>query len=168
MEQLLGISPPPPPPEVAEFNEDKTAHAELGLRKILEAHRANPECQSCHEKMDPLGLGLENFDPTGRWRESYGQAPVDASGVMADGRTFRGPYELKLLLMTEREKVARNLSSKIFSYALGRSVLFTDEPALQRLDRTLLMNNFNPEPFLIELVKSYPFRMKLNDFEKKV
>jgi hypothetical protein len=167
LEQLLGISPPPPPPVVAELTEDESAHSELGLRKILELHRSKPDCQSCHEKMDPLGLGLENFDPTGRWRTTYGKAPVDASGVMADGRTFEGPGQLKHLLLTEKEKIARNLSSKMLSYALGRSILFTDEPALQRLETTLLQNNFNPEPFIIELVKSYPFRMKLNDFEKK-
>ncbi len=167
MEQLMGISPPPPPPVVAELTEDEAAHSEIGLRKILELHRSKPDCQSCHEKMDPLGLGLENFDPTGRWRTSYGKAPVDASGVMADGRTFEGPAQLKLLLMSEKAKIARNLSTKMLSYALGRSILFTDEPALQRLDASLLQNNFNPELFIIELVKSYPFRMKLNDFEKK-
>jgi hypothetical protein len=168
LEQLMGTSPPPPPEVVGELTEDKAKHAELGLRKILELHRSKPECQSCHEKMDPLGLGLENFDAIGRWRESYGKAAVDASGVMADGRKFEGPKELKMILMTEKEKIARNLSSKMLSYALGRSVIFTDEPALQHLDATLLNNNFNPELFIIELVKSYPFRMKLNDFEKKV
>jgi hypothetical protein len=167
MEQLMGISPPPPPPVVAELTEDEAIHNDLGLRKILELHRSKPDCQSCHEKMDPLGLGLENFDPTGRWRTSYGKVPIDASGIMADGRSFEGPVELKKLLMTEKEKIARNLSSRMLSYALGRSILFTDEPALQRLDACLLENNFNPEPFIIELVKSYPFRMKLNDFEKK-
>ena len=167
MEQLMGISPPPPPPVVAELTEDEAIHNDLGLRKILELHRSKPDCQSCHEKMDPLGLGLENFDPTGRWRTSYGKVPIDASGVMADGRAFEGPAELKKLLMTEKAKIARNLSSRMLSYALGRSILFTDEPALQRLDTCLLENNFNPEPFIIELVKSYPFRMKLNDFEKK-
>ena len=167
LEQLLGISPPPPPPLVAELNEDETAQSELGLRKILELHRAKPDCQSCHEKMDPLGLGLENFDPTGRWRTSYGKASIDPSGVMADGRSFQGPVELKAILLSEKGKIARNLSSKMLSYALGRSILFTDEPALQRLDNCLLQNNFNPELFIIELVKSYPFRMKLNDFEKK-
>jgi hypothetical protein len=168
LEQLMGTSPPPPPPVVAELTEDKAAHDELGLRKILEIHRSKPECLSCHVKMDPLGLGLENFDPIGRWRDSYGKVDIDASGVMADGRKFEGPKELKKILLTEKEKIARNLSSKMLSYALGRSVIFTDEPALQRLDATLLNNNFNPELFIIELVKSYPFRMKLNDFEKKV
>lgn len=118
--------------------------------------------------MDPLGLGLENFDPSGRWRDSYGRAAVDPSGVMADGRTFNGPAELKTLLMTEKAKIARNFSARLLSYALGRSILFTDEPALQHLESCLLNNNFNPELFIIELVKSYPFRMKLNDFEKKV
>ena len=62
MEQLLGISPPPPPQVVAELTEDKEKHEELGLRNILEIHRSNPACFSCHQKMDPLGLGLENSD----------------------------------------------------------------------------------------------------------
>ena len=168
MEQLLGISPPPPPPVVAELTEDEAIHNELGLRKILELHRSKPDCQSCHEKMDPLGLGLENFDPGGKWRSSYGQVPIDASGITSDGQRFQGPVELKRILMTERERIARNLSSKMLSYALGRSLLFTDEPALRTLDNCLLQNNFNPELFIIELVKSYPFRMKLNDFEVKV
>ncbi|MEX1241771.1 MAG: DUF1592 domain-containing protein [Cyclobacteriaceae bacterium] len=168
MEQLMGISPPPPPPVVAELTEDEKIHNELGLRKILELHRSKPDCQSCHEKMDPLGLGLENFDAGGRWRTSYGQVNIDASGVMEDGRNFKGPVELKRILMTEKEKIARNLSSKMLSYALGRSLLFTDEPALRTLDNCLLQNNFEPERFIIELVKSYPFRKKLNDFQEKV
>ena len=167
LEQLLGISPPPPPPVVAELTEDATLHSELGLKKILSIHRSDPACFSCHQKMDPLGLGLENFDPAGKWRTSYGKAPVDASGVMHDGSTFTGPNELKALLLKEKEKIARNFSSRILSYALGRSTLFTDEPALQKLDACLLQNNFNPELFLIEVVKSYPFLMKMNDFEKK-
>lgn len=168
MEQLLGISAPPPPPVVAELTTDKATHEALGLRKILEAHRSNPECQSCHEKMDPLGLGLENYDPTGRWRERYEKVPVDPSGVLADGRPFQGPEELKALLMTEQSKFARNISSKMLSYALGRSILFTDEPAIAHLEATLINNQFNPELFFVELVKSYPFLMKLNDFEKKI
>jgi hypothetical protein len=168
LEQILGISPPPPPPIVNKLEEDEKIQSELGLRKILELHRSKPDCQSCHEKMDPLGLGLENFDPGGRWRTSYGEVDIDASGVMEDGQKFNGPAELKEILLKEKEKIARNLSSRMLSYALGRSLLFTDEPALRTLDNCLLQNNFNPELFIIELVKSYPFRMKLNDFEVKV
>jgi hypothetical protein len=167
LEQLLGVSPPPPPPVVAELNEDPEAHSELGLKKILEKHRASSACFSCHQKMDPLGLGLENFDPVGKWRTSYGKAPVDATGIMNDGSSFNGPAELKILLLKEKAKIARNFSTRMLSYALGRSTLFTDEPALQKLDACLLENNFNPELFIMEVVKSYPFLMKLNDFEKK-
>ncbi len=168
MEQLLGISPPPPPPEVGKLPEGEEVQGELGLRRLLEIHRSKPACEGCHRKMDPLGLGLENFDAIGRWRTSYGKASVDASGVLADGRRFNGPVELKQLLMSEREKIARNLSMRVLSYALGRSVLFTDEPAIEHLESCLLNNNFDPQLFLIEVVKSYPFRMKVNDFEKKV
>jgi hypothetical protein len=167
LEQLLGISPPPPPPVVAQLTENATLHSELGLKKILLRHRSNPACLSCHQKMDPIGFGLENFDPIGKWRTTYGKALVDATGEMQNGSKFEGPKEMKLLLMKEKQKIARNFSTKLLSYALGRSTLFTDEPALQRLDACLLENNFNPELFLIELVNSYPFLMKLNDFEKK-
>jgi hypothetical protein len=167
LEQLLGISPPPPPPVVAELTEDPVAHRDIGLKKILLRHRSDPACQSCHQKMDPLGFGLENFDPVGKWRTTYGKARVDAVGVMHDGSTFNGPAELKQLLLKEKEKIARNFSSKLLSYALGRSTLFTDEPALRKLDACLLENNFDPQLFLIEIVKSYPFLMKTNDFEKK-
>src|SRR5690606_21804895 len=88
MEQLLGISPPPPPPEVAELPKDEGSHSAVGLRKLLERHRSDPACFSCHQKMDPLGLGLENFDAIGRWRESYGSVAIDPSGVLSDGQTF--------------------------------------------------------------------------------
>ncbi|MEP7321314.1 MAG: DUF1592 domain-containing protein [Saprospiraceae bacterium] len=167
MEQILGISPPPPPEVVAELTSDKKQHDALGLRKILEMHRSKPECYGCHQKMDPLGLGLENYDPAGKWRETYEKVAIDASGVTAEGKKFNGPAELKNILLEEKQKFARNLSAKMLSYAIGRSMRFTDEPALQKLDETLLLNNFKPEPFLIELVKSYPFTMKINDFEKK-
>ncbi len=168
MEQIMGISPPPPPPEVAELESSEAAHSELGLRKLLEVHRSKPACFSCHQKMDPLGLGLENFDAIGRWRDTYGKAAIDASGTLADGREFNGPDELKILLTSEKEKIARNLSSKMLSYALGRGLQFTDEPALRKLESTLLENDFNPDPFILELVKSYPFRMKMNDFRDRI
>lgn len=168
MEQILGISPPPPPPEVAELPKDAASHNSVGLRKLLERHRSDPACFSCHQKMDPLGLGLENFDAIGKWRDSYGQADIDPSGVLADGQKFNGPEELKDLLIEEKQRIARNFSSRMLSYALGRSTLFTDEPALRHLETCLIENGFDPELFIVELVKSYPFRMKLNDFRKKV
>jgi hypothetical protein len=167
MEQILGISPPPPPAEVSALTEDKGIHEALGLRKILERHRADPACQSCHIKMDPLGLGLENYDPTGQWRDTYEVVKIDASGVTAEGDKFNGPEELKSILLKDEKRIARNFSKRILSYALGRTILFTDEPALVKLENKLIENGFKPEPFLIELVNSYPFLMKQSDFEQK-
>ncbi len=167
LEQLLGTPPPPPPDVVAPLTDDKKTHEALGLRKILEQHRASPECRSCHEKMDPIGLGLENYDPTGRWRNTYEVVAVDPTGVMEDGTKFSGPSELKNILMSQKKKFARNLSVKMLSYALGRTIIFTDEPALNTLENNLLNNQFNPESFITEIVKSYVFLTKINDFEKK-
>ncbi|SOE20572.1 Protein of unknown function [Spirosomataceae bacterium TFI 002] len=167
MEQILGISPPPPPAEVSALTEDKNTHEALGLRKILEMHRSDPACQSCHEKMDPLGLGLENYDASGKWRETYGKVAIDASGVTSDGEKFNGPDELKNILLKQKERIARNISTKMLSYALGRSIMFTDEPAVRDLEQALLRSNFDTHSFIIQLVNSYPFLLKINDFEKK-
>ncbi|WP_339902587.1 DUF1592 domain-containing protein [uncultured Cyclobacterium sp.] len=168
LEEILGTSPPPPPPDVAELPEDEALHEELGLKALLEKHREDPACQSCHEKMDPLGLGLENFGADGKWRESYGSTPIDPAGVLASGETFEGPGELKRLLMKEKEKFARNLSKKSLSFAIGRGTTFTDETAIRELSATLIENDFDPDVFMAALVQSYPFRMKIKDFQKKV
>lgn len=168
LEEILGTSPPPPPPDVAELPEDESLHEDLGLKALLERHRSDPACQSCHEKMDPLGLGLENYDADGKWRESYGNTPIDPSGVLATGESFEGPAELKKLLLLEKEKFARNLSKKALSFAIGRGMTFTDETAIRELTTTLMEHQFNPDHFIAELVQSYPFRMKIKDFQKKV
>jgi hypothetical protein len=117
--------------------------------------------------MDPLGLGLDNYDPIGQWREKYEKVKIDASGVLDDGQKFNSPYELKQLLLKRERKIARNFANRILSYALGRSVIFTDEPVLIKMENALIENKFNPEPFLIELVTSYVFLKKIPDFEKK-
>ncbi|MBX2840226.1 MAG: DUF1592 domain-containing protein [Flammeovirgaceae bacterium] len=168
LEEILGTSPPPPPPDAGELPEDEALHEDLGLRGLLEMHRSKPGCLSCHEKMDPLGLGLENFDLIGRWRESYGKVDIDASGVLASGEAFNGPAELKELLLLEKEKFARNISSRLLSYAIGRSILFTDEPLLRKMETSLLENNFNPDNVIMELVKGYAFQLKIKDFQKKL
>ena len=168
LEEILGTSPPPPPPDVADLPEDEGLHEDLGLKALLEKHREDPACQSCHEKMDPLGLGLENFGADGRWRESYGNTPIDPTGVLVTGETFDGPDELKKLLLKEKDKFARNISKKSLSFAIGRGITFTDETAIRELSTTLMENDFNPDLFIAELVKSYPFRMKIKDFQKRV
>ena len=170
LEQLLGTPPPPPPADVPELEEQSSSDGkgqddELNIRKLLRLHREPSACFSCHQKMDPLGIGLENFDATGRWREAYGTAPIDASGVMPNGDHFNGPYELRLLLLKKKELFARNLSRKMLSFALGRGVRFQDKRTVDDLARTLLANDFASTPFLHAVVTSYPFRYKKSDLQ---
>ena len=97
LENLLNAPPPPPPPDVPALDE-KSAGVTASVRQQLEAHRANPVCAGCHARMDPLGFGLENYDAIGRWRTMDGKFPVDASGVLPNGKTFADAAELKTIL----------------------------------------------------------------------
>lgn len=164
LEQLLGTPPPPPPANVPdlEASHDTTRPVET-LRVILERHRANPACHSCHQAMDPIGLGLENFDGVGQWRTVYGEEIIDPSGTMKSGETFKGPAELRKILLGEKALFARNFSHKMLSFALGRSIIFKDTPTVEHLQKTLLETDFDSELFMLELIKSYPFRYKKSD-----
>ena len=164
LEQLLGTPPPPPPPNVPELEASHdSSESILSLRALLEKHRADPACQGCHQAMDPIGLGLENFDALGRWRTAYGEIPIDPSGVMKSGETFNGPGEMRTILLNQKALFAKNFSHEMLSYALGRSIKFKDSPTVAHLQQSLLENDFNSEIFLLELVKSYPFRYKKSD-----
>jgi hypothetical protein len=168
LEEILGTPPPPPPPDAGVLPEEEAARPDASLRELLAVHRDNPECYSCHQKMDPIGLGLENYDALGRWRTHYGEEPIIAWDTLASGEEFQGPVELKRILLTKQENFARTLAEKMFTYAIGRNIEFVDEPTMQRLTGNLLNNHFNPEEFIIELVYSYPFRFKINDFQPKL
>ncbi len=164
LEQILGTPAPPPPPNVPELevSHDPTKPVE-SLRVLLERHRADPACRSCHEAMDPIGLGLENFDATGRWRDAYGEEFIDPSGIMKSGEVFEGPAELREILLGKKELFAKNFSRKMLSFALGRSLNFKDTPTIAQLQKILLETDFNSELFILEVVKSYPFRYKKSD-----
>ena len=164
LEQVLGTPPPPPPPDVPELEVDHESGATVEtLRAILERHRADPTCNSCHQAMDPIGLGLENFDAIGRWRTAYGLEAIDPSGVMESGEQFQGPADLRKILAGKRELFAKTLSKKMLSYALGRSLEFKDTPTIEHLQKILLESDFNAQEFMIEIARSYPFRYKKSD-----
>src|SRR5690606_34243884 len=133
------------------------------IRDLLATHRANPTCAGCHQRMDPIGLGLENFDPAGRWRNSYGNKPIVAWDTLPSGEIFNGPAGLKKAIVTKEDQFARVLSEKMFIYAIGRNVGFVDELFLQRLVRNLKENRFNTEKFILELVHLEAFKQKVND-----
>ena len=169
LEQVLGTPAPPPPPNVPELeaSHDSTQGPQ-SLRTLLEKHRADPACSGCHKVMDPIGLGLENFDGIGRWREVYGEEPIDASGVLKSGETFEGPAELRKILLSKQAAFAKNFSKKMLSFALGRSLAFKDSPTISHLQETLIETDFNSTAFILELAKSYPFRYKKSDVKDVV
>ena len=102
LEELLGTDVPPPPPDVPVLNERKKDGEAQTVRQLLEKHRSKSECAGCHSRMDPLGFGLENFDPLGRWRTEQAGKPIDTEGVLPTGEKFRGPVELKKLLLEKQ------------------------------------------------------------------
>jgi Protein of unknown function (DUF1592)/Protein of unknown function (DUF1588)/Protein of unknown function (DUF1587)/Protein of unknown function (DUF1595)/Protein of unknown function (DUF1585) len=119
LQNLLDAAPPPPPPNVPTLNETALG-ATATVRQRLEQHRANPACQGCHMRMDPLGFGLENYDAIGHWRTHDGSLPIDATGALPSGQTFDGPDALKQLLLKDQDRFAQVLASKLLTFALGR------------------------------------------------
>jgi Protein of unknown function (DUF1592)/Protein of unknown function (DUF1588)/Protein of unknown function (DUF1595)/Protein of unknown function (DUF1585) len=110
LQNLLDTPPPPPPPNVPNLDEKATG-ATITMRQQLEQHRANASCRGCHSRIDPLGFGLENYDAIGDWRTQDGSLPVDAGD---------GPEVLKQQLLSDQDRFARCLASKLATYALGR------------------------------------------------
>jgi hypothetical protein len=159
LNQLLGDHVPPPPPDVPPLPEEGEAQAEgLTLRERLEAHRSQPDCAGCHSRMDPIGFGLENFDPIGRWRETDAGQPVDANGTLPSGENFNGPGELKAILLARKDDIMRNLSRKLLGYALGRSLTQYDNCVVDECMLHLQAEEYRPSALFKQIVLSYPFR----------
>ena len=159
LDNLLDAPPPDPPPNTPAIDEAAIG-ASATQRAQLEAHRANPTCAACHRRMDPLGFGLENFDPIGKWRTEDGKFPVDASGTLPDGRAFTGPAELTAILSSEREAFAKALTSKMLTYALGRGLEPYDRRTVRMIARTLPQHDYRFSGLVLEIVKSLPFQMR--------
>ncbi len=157
LEQLLGTPPPAPPPNVGTILEDDRKITHPTIRQELEAHLRRDDCRACHARMDPLGFALENFDPVGRWREKLNDQVLDTSGTLPDGRHFTGPAELKQILLSEKDRFARNLAVKLLSYALGRSIEAGDLPTLSKLESSLHTTHFQAFPLILEICRSLPF-----------
>ena len=92
------------------------------LRQQMEKHRTNAVCASCHSNMDALGFGLENYDAIGKWRDTDGKFPVDASGTLPDGKRFTTAGEMRALLLLQLPEFSRTLTEKMLTYALGRGL----------------------------------------------
>lgn len=158
LEQILGTPPPPPPPNVPTL---ETQHELKGtLRQRMEQHRTNPTCANCHQNMDSLGFAFENFDAIGRFRSKDADGPIDPSGVLPDGKEFKGPAELKDLLKNKKELVARNLAEKLLTYGLGRGLEYYDERALNKIVDQMAKNDYKFSSLVSAIVQSDPFRLR--------
>ncbi len=160
LENILGTPPPPPPPMVAELKDDERTALSGTLRQRMEKHRADPNCASCHARMDPLGFGLENFDAVGAWRTQEGKFPIDSSGTLPGGQSFRGPAELKTILKTRKGDFTRCLTEKMLTYALGRGLEYHDKYAVEQITLGLARDNYRLASLIREITTSEPFQMR--------
>lgn len=160
LETLLGAPPPPPPPNVPELEENAPGEAPTSLRQRMEQHRANPVCAACHAPMDPMGFALENFDATGRWRETDAGTPIDATATLPDGSTLGGPVDFRTHLLDRSDEFVRTVIEKLLSYALGRGLGYYDAPAVRQLARDAAGAEYRWSSLMHGIVNSIPFQMR--------
>ena len=181
MERILGEPPPPPPPSVPAIEPD--TRGATTIREQLDKHRSVPSCAACHVKIDPAGFALESFDVLGGWRDRYraigdhgepvtgfgknGQPfqfrnaqPVDASGALPDGRTFRDVIELKRLLLRDERKIARNLVRQLVIFATGAPVRFGDRAGIEAILDRVAGKGYGVRSIVREIALSDLFRRK--------
>jgi hypothetical protein len=160
LDAILGTPPPPPPANVPPLEEGKPGATPSTLRERLAQHRANPACSSCHDRIDPLGFALENYDVIGRWRRDHEGQPVDARGELPDGTTFEGPDQLKAALLQKKDLFVRNFTNKVLGYALGRGLTLQDSCAVNTIISEAERNNYGAQTLIEAVVMSVPFRYK--------
>jgi hypothetical protein len=162
MEVLLGSPPPAAPANVPDLAEVGPARAGrlLSVRERMEQHRANPSCNSCHRVIDPLGLALENFDVTGRFRVKDGDGAVDAAGELFDGTVITGPAGLRDALLRRKESVLRTFTEYLMTYALGRRVEAFDMPAVRSIVRDAEAQQYKMSSFIMGVVTSPAFQQR--------
>ena len=159
LENLVGAPPPPPPPDVPNLDEAKIGLSS-SMREQLEQHRKNAICASCHTRMDPLGFGLENFDAIGAWRTKDGQFPINASGILPDGRSFEGPQGLESILKAQPDAFAECLARKLLIYALGRGLEPDDDAAVKQIVKNVGTDHYRFSSLVLGIVNSDPFQKR--------
>jgi hypothetical protein len=139
-ERLLGVDVPPPPANVPAIEPD--IRGATTIRDQLARHRADAACSSCHRTIDPLGFALENFDPSGRWRDRYlamqggkkkGGLPIDAADVLPDGASFSGADEFRAVLAARPEQLGRGLAGQMLVYGTGATLSFKDREVVAEI-----------------------------------
>ncbi|MBU6293792.1 MAG: DUF1592 domain-containing protein [Planctomycetes bacterium] len=157
LENILGTPPPPPPPGVLELKDDPGSRKAASLRQRMEEHRRDPNCAVCHEKMDSLGFGLENFDAVGQWRAFDDGKAIDSAGLLPGGKKFSNPSELRKILIENPEVFADCLTRKVMTYALGRSLVAKDRCEVDRIVADLKKKRWGFADLVVFVTMSEPF-----------
>jgi mono/diheme cytochrome c family protein len=161
LDGILGTPPPPPPaniPPLEEAAKGLTNHAP-SLRETLAAHRANALCASCHNRMDPLGLAMENFNALGLWRAREFNQPIDTAGTLLTGESFSNIQELKgILAQKHAQDFYRTLTEKMLTYALGRGLDYSDVETVDQIVSRIEKANGRASALLAGIVDSAPFQ----------
>jgi mono/diheme cytochrome c family protein len=160
LDNILGTPPPPPPPGVEELKEGEQQELKGSLRQRMEQHRANPSCANCHQRMDTLGFGFENFDAIGGWRTKDGKHDIDPTGELPGGKKFKTPAELRGILKERPDDFAKCLSEKMLTYALGRGTERYDRCAIEEIARNVKTSDYRFSALVLEIVKSDPFQKR--------
>jgi len=163
LESILGDEPPDPPANIPSLEEAQASSPDLTLREHLELHRTNKTCASCHAVMDPIGLGLENFNAIGQWRVTDAGLPVNASGKLPDGSSFEDPLELLDILMAREEDFVENFTRKLMTFALGRGLEYYDRIAVEKILAYTEDENYRVVDIATAIVLSRPFRYQRGD-----
>ena len=165
MEVLLGSPPPPPPANVPALEAtNATAGGKvLSTRERMEEHRKNPACVSCHRVIDPLGLALDNFDVTGKWRIKDNGVPIDAAGVMYDGTRIDGPAGLRSALLKHQDVFLQTFTENLMTYALGRRIEYYDMPAVRAIVRQAAKADLRLSSFVLGIVNSAAFQRRATE-----
>jgi hypothetical protein len=180
MERILGEPPPPPPPGVPAVEPD--TRGATTIRQQLEKHRSVATCAACHNKIDPVGFALEDFDVLGGWRDRYRSTeqgepvkgigkngftfafrlsqPVDASGRLPNGAEFRNVVDLKRLLLKDEHKIARNFVSQLITYATGTPIRFADREEVERMLDATAAEEYAMRSLIHQIVQSSLFTNK--------
>ena len=166
LENLLGAPPAEPPADVPDLETRGEGEPPTSVRALMEVHRRNPACATCHRTMDPLGFALENFDGIGRWRATEdtgvpGEAgpAIDPSGLAPDGSPFEGASGLRQIL-ADGEEFTATLTERLLTYATGRRLEAADMPAVRRIQREAAEEEFRWSALILAIVNSEPFQTR--------
>ena len=156
---VLGTPPAPPPADVPSLKDPGQDGQPRSLRGRMEQHRDNPACSGCHQRMDPLGFALENFDALGKWRTTADGDKVDASASLPDGASFEGIAGLRNHLVKHKDDFVRTLTEKLLAYSIGRGIEYYDQPAIRKIARDSASTDYRWSSVVLGVVRSKPFSM---------